>query len=134
VDRKEIYYLCTLDPLPAIQTSVAHAVAAFTGVVDGEIACIFGVTRRSRLSAVGVPWLLGTDALDAAPATFMRHSRVYFERMQQAFPLMENYVLAENTKTVKWLRWLGFEMEPPAPYGAFGEPFIRFGKGLAKCV
>lgn len=133
-DRREIYYMTTLEPLSAVLLTVSHAVAVWTCMVDGEPAAIFGITRRSRLSTVGVPWLLSTDRLNRVPMAVMRRSKVYFDRMMRAFPVMENHVLAENTSTVGWLKWLGFDMEEPRPYGAFGAAFIRFGKGLDKCA
>lgn len=134
LDRKEIFYTALLTPSTAIGFTAAVSVAAWAGTVDGEVAAIFGIARRSRVSSVGVPWLLATHAMDLVPITVARRSRVYFDRMARAFPLMENYVLAENQAAVNWLKWLGFDMEEPKPHGAFGAPFIRFGKGLEKCA
>jgi hypothetical protein len=131
MDRKEIYYMSAIGPGPAVACTVAHAVAAWAALVDGVPVCIFGITRATRLSDIGVPWLLGTDALDDHGMALAVNSRKYFRRMVDCFPKMENHVLAENDRVVRWLRWLGFDMEEPAPYGAFGQMFIRFGKGLA---
>jgi hypothetical protein len=134
MDRKEIYYLAAIDPWRAIDMTAARAVAAWSGKVDGEVACVFGITRRSMISSVGVPWLLATPLVERYPMTIARGSREYFDRMARAFPLMENHVLEENKMAVLWLKWLGFDMEEPRPHGAFGAPFIRFGKGLDQCA
>lgn len=133
-DRKEIYYLAMLTAPRAVALTAGISVGRWTGLVDGVPACIFGVARRSLISPVGVPWLLATDLMDTVPRIVAKESRTYFKRIQAAFPVLENHVLAENVQTVRWLRWLGFDMEEPAPYGAFGAPFIRFGKGLDQCV
>lgn len=130
MDRKEIYYMSALDPASAVKVTTAHAVAAWTALVDGVPACIFGITRATRLSDIGVPWLMGTDVLDDHAMALAFRSRPYIERFKRAFPKMENHVLAENARVVRWLRWLGFDMQEPAPYGCFGASFIRFGKGL----
>lgn len=131
IDRKEIYYYGTLQPLPAIKLTTAFAVAAWTGLLDGVPAVIFGINRRTQLSSVSVPWMLATDAVNAHPMAVAYASKVYFERMERAFPKMENYVLAENKTTIRWLKWLGFDMEEPAPFGAFQAHYRRFGKGLS---
>jgi hypothetical protein len=134
IDRREIYYTALLTPAAAVGFTTSTSVGKWTGLVDGEVAAIFGVARRSAISSIGVPWLLSTDAIERVPVTVARKSRVYFERIARAFPVMENHVLAENVQTVDWLKWLGFDMEEAKPYGAFGAPFIRFGKGLDKCA
>lgn len=134
MDRKEIFLTAMLTPGAAVDFTTSISVGKWTGLVDGQVAAIFGVARRSAVSAVGVPWLLGTDLVDKVPVALIRKSRVYVERMERAFPVMENHVLAENLRSVGWLKSLGFDMQEPKPYGAFGEPFIRFGKGLDKCA
>ena len=130
VDRKEIYYYGTLQPLPAIRMTTAFAVASWTALIDDVPVAIFGINRRSVLSQVGVPWLLATDGIAQAPMAVAHESKKYFERMERAFPKMENRVLAENKVTIRWLKWLGFDMEEPAPFGVFGAHYRRFGKGL----
>lgn len=133
-DRREIYYLALLDPWRALDVSASKSIAAWAALVDGEPVAAFGVARRTSLDEVASPWLLATDRAERFPLAIAKASRVYFKRMKQAFPLMENYVLAENCKAVSWLRWLGFEMEEPRPGGVFGVPFVRFGMGLDKCA
>lgn len=132
-DRREIYYLTTLTPQSAVDITATRALAAWTATVDDVPAMIFGVNRRSTISQVGMPWMLATDVIDLYPLALARESRKYIRRFFAAFDRLENYVLAENEKTVRWLRWLGFDMDDPAPHGAFGQPFIRFGKNLS-CV
>lgn len=130
IDRREIYYMATLDPQRAINVTAAHAVAAWAVLLDGVPALIFGINRRSRTSLIGVPWLLATDALDEHPLALAKASKEYVARFFRAFDRMENHVLASNVKTLRWLRWLGFDMEEARPFGAFGQPFVRFGKNL----
>lgn len=130
IDRKEIYLIAMIDPLPAIRATAANAMAAWTAHYDGKLACIFGVNRQNALSDVGVPWLLGTPEIDNMPVSFLRASRVYYDRYCQVFPQMENWILAENKISAGWLSWLGFDMDQPKAFGIFGAPFIRFTKGF----
>lgn len=129
-DRKEIYYLAALKPAAAIKATAAMTVFAKTALVNGEPCVIWGLARRTFLSDVGVPWLLGTPLAERYQFRFGRATRTYYEEMASHFPIMENYALAENRKTLRWLKWLGFDMDEPQPYGAFGAPFVRFGRRL----
>lgn len=130
IDAKEIYLIAMIEPLAAIRATAANMTAAWTAHCDGKLACIFGINRKNALSEIGVPWLLGTSEIDNMPVSFLRASRDYYARYCHAFPQMENWVLAENKVSADWLRWLGFDMEEPAPFGIFGAKFIRFTKGL----
>lgn len=129
-DRKEIYYLAALTPLRAINTTAAVSVISWTALVDGIPALSFGVCRKTTMSDIGMPWALGTDEADRHITKYAKQSRVFYDGMTQAFPVLENYALAENTKTLRWLKWMGFDMDDPAPYGCFGAMFVRFGKGF----
>lgn len=129
-DRKEIYYLAALKPLPAIRTTAAMSDYAWTAFVDDRPALIFGVCRRTTMSDTGMPWALGTDEADRHVTEYARQSRMFFDGITQAYSRLENYALAENVKTIRWLKWMGFDMEEPAPHGCFGSLFVRFGKGL----
>ncbi len=129
-DKEEIYYLAALAPWPAIEVTIAGAVDANTALVDGVPVVMFGVSRRTWISDVGVPWLLGTDEADNHQFKFGRDSKRYFTVMAEQFPVMENYAMASNNRTLRWLKWLGFDMEEAKPVGVFGRPFVRFGKGL----
>lgn len=130
IDRRELYELTRLEPAPALELSLSFAVAAWTGLDDGKVICVFGINRRSPLSNVGVPWLVGTDLIYKRHREFARASRQYFDRFSLVFSQMENFVLAENRATVRWLKWLGFDIGEPEPAGFSRAPFIRFSKGL----
>lgn len=129
-DRREIYYLAALPPLQALKTTAAVSVISWTAVVDDKPALAFGVCRKSAVSEIGMPWALGTDQADKQITKYARQSRIFYDGVTQAFPALENYALAENKKTLRWLKWMGFDMDEPAPYGCFGAMFVRFGKGL----
>lgn len=130
IDRRELYMLSRLKPDDALDLTLSLAVASWSGFVGDELICVFGISRRSQLSDVGVPWLVGTDAIGDNYRPFARLSRDYYSRFSRAFPQMENYVLADNVVTVRWLKWLGFDMGEPTPHGFARAPFIRFSKGM----
>ena len=129
-DRKEMYYMAAIRPAAAVEMSVAMAREVKTVLLDGVPCLVFGIGTQTFFSEVGVPWLLGTDAADQHQYRFGRQSKKIFSEMYAPYSCMENHVLAENKKTIRWLKWLGFEMDEPLPYGVFNQEFIRFGKGL----
>jgi hypothetical protein len=128
-DQREIWLLAALTPRPAVRVTLAMSIVTLTATVDGRPAMMFGMCRKSAISEIGVPWLFGTSEVDEHQYSF-RRSKEYFQRFQAAFPVMENHALAENVKSLRWLKWLGFDMEEPQPYGPFGASFVRFGRGL----
>jgi hypothetical protein len=107
---------------------VAKSELAWAGMVDDEVACIFGVVGASLLSETGYPWLVGTDLIEAHAKAFLRRNKKMVAVMLERFPRLENYVDVRNTKSIQWLTWLGFSFDDPAPYGIYRMPFMKFTK------
>lgn len=129
-DKREMYYLSAMTPASAVVATMATAVKSYTALVDDVPALMWGISRRSFISSVGVPWLLGTPVAEEHQYKFGRETLTYFKEMASLFPVMENYALAENKRAIRWIKWAGFDIEEPKPYGVFGAEFVRFGRGL----
>lgn len=125
-DAAEVWASGRLTPLEALERSLALSPLAWAGTVDGEPACVFGAASTSLLGGDGVPWLLGSDAIERHQRAFLRRNREYVRQMQAAFPTLRNMVDARNATSIRWLRWLGFTIEPAVPFGPFGLPFHPF--------
>lgn len=125
-DAAECWALARLSPLEALRVSLESATYAWTWLVDGEPACIFGVGTRSLIGNEGTPWLLSTDLVAAHHITFLRGCRPYLARMRGAFPYLQNVVDARYETCVRWLKRLGFEVHEAEPLGPAGELFHRF--------
>ena len=113
-------------PKESLERSFSMSAEPFTGLVDGEVVCIFGVALQTPLSDAGSPWLLASDLVEDHAHTFLRVNRVYVREIKKRYPLLENYVDCRNAASIRWLKWLGFEFDEPAPYGPEGLPFMRF--------
>jgi hypothetical protein len=119
-DRDEAWAAARLTPEAALLLSLSVSPLAWTGRVDGRPECMFGAGNG------GVPWLLGTDAVERHALAFLRSNPAYVARMQARFGRLSNWVDARNATSIRWLRWLGFTIGEPRPYGPLGLPFHPF--------
>lgn len=127
-DRDEIWASNHILPKAALVEGVRISRWSRTGLVEGVPACIMGVSPRSILSGIGTPWMLCTDQLERAQRPMLRLSHAMIDRMLAEFPTLINWVDNRNVTAIKWLRWLGFDVEDPVPYGADQMLFCRFSK------
>lgn len=112
------------EALYPVKQSVMRSTLCWTALVDGELACIFGITWSGP--DTGSPWMLGTPVVDRHSRVLMRRTPQYIDLMLQAFSYLHNYVHAENKTSVRWLRRLGFALAEPQPYGPRGALFHPF--------
>jgi len=126
-DRAEVAAAAGMGPFRALSDSLQRSAAAWTGMVNDEPVCMFGVTPVDILGGVGSPWLLGTNEVERYAITFLRLNKGYVAKMLELFPHLQNYVDVRNGMSIRWLKWLGFRFDPePVPYGIWGLPFYRF--------
>jgi hypothetical protein len=126
-DRRELeaWTGCS-DLLPDLMASIEMSDRVWTGVLEGQPACLFGVAPGSILGAVGTPWLVSTPAIDRHPIAFLRACQPALRRMQSDYYVLRNFVDVRNTRVKRWLTWLGFELQEPVPFGPWGLPFHPF--------
>ena len=127
-DEREVWASHGYNPEEAMDASFWRSLKAWTCLVDGEPAFMWGVgPQESVMGNVDCPWLLGTDAMKKVKLDFIKLSRRYVDDMQELYPRLENYVHAENKVSIRWLKWCGFELaEEPEEYGVNPEKFYRF--------
>lgn len=99
---------------------------AWAGLADGQVMCIFGVVQTSILAREGTPWMVGSDLVDRHARAFLLRSRPVVATWAARFDLLWNFVDARNRRAITWLRWLGFQIGEPEPFGVEGRPFHRF--------
>ncbi|MBX9946067.1 MAG: hypothetical protein K2Y40_18475 [Reyranella sp.] len=126
-DVEEIRAGSGLGPAEALRRSFEFSthVWAVRGQGDGPIA-LWGVGPLSLVEGKGAPWLLASDAFEVLGTDVARLSRPLLAGMRDLYPHLENHVDARNTRAARWLSWLGFTIEPAAPWGVEGRPFHRF--------
>jgi hypothetical protein len=117
-----------LNPSEAIGQSLARALWAETYLADGEVAAIGGLSVTMMVGGVGQPWLLTGPACERYKKTFLKETRRQVERMRAEMLPLVNFVDADYARAVRWLRWLGFTIDPPQPM--WRGTFRRFHMGL----
>ena len=129
IDKREVWAINRQSPHEALASSLEDSQRAWTALVDGKPAMMWGVAPMEGSHNVAAPWLLSTKVLEQREISnpFLRLSRFYVEQLQQGFKLLTNYVHAENHISQHWLRWCGFTIEStPEPFN--NENFYLFWK------
>ena len=123
-DFATVAELVDADPLKSLQMRLGASSHALTALdKHGYVICMFGLASMGDKGASGAPWLVGSDLIENHRVLFARLSKKYLAAMLQLYPVLENAVDARKTNSVRWLRWLGFDVGPALPLGKFGAPF-----------
>ena len=112
-DVLELARLSREDPWTAIRTSIEGDGEAWIAKVNGVPEIVFGCGRTAILGRRAHPWLLGTDAIDRLAFPMLRTTRGFVQRWAREHALLENLVDATNTRTIRWLKALGFTFDDP---------------------
>lgn len=125
-DRREIIRMGEGLAGPALRRTIERSRMA--GIFfDGERPlAIFGVVEPSLLDAtVAVPWMVGTIHVVNCKKSFLRETRAWVQAWRGHYRVLTNRVDAAYPQAIRWLRWLGFEIGAPEPFGLGGALFCR---------
>lgn len=126
-DRIEVLRSHGHTPEKALEGALRRSRYALTALVDDTPVAMFGIAPFGLMSTSGVIWLLATDESEKHWLRFGKISRDAVEFFRTQFPIIENFVDAENETSINWLRWLGFTLaQEPAPFGVAQTPFYHF--------
>ncbi|MCK5604942.1 hypothetical protein KAR91_23835 [Candidatus Pacearchaeota archaeon] len=125
-DYKEVYFASGMDPYAVMLKSWRSSSARWAIIVNGRVECVCGITTPEDLGDVGVPWLLGTNEVTKDILLFVRKTRECIRQMLNIKSQLANFVDKENTESVKWLKWMGFKILEPVPFGPFDKMFHPF--------
>lgn len=128
-DRVELTAASGADLRGTVEVSLDNSHRAWALELYGDLGALLGVVP-TEVDGLGVPWLIGTTAIDRHARTHIRATRRYLAVMRDLYPQLINYVHAENHRSVRWLRWMGFTIHAPEPVGRNGELFHRFEMGV----
>lgn len=134
-DKQEVWAQSMSRPLNSLMFAVRVSTKCWTIMNEyDEPVGIFGVGAVSRMGGKGSPWLLGTDQLKDIALPFLKGCPKYVDEMMAGYEQLENVIDQRNTLSVRWLKWLGFDILEPQPYGPFNLPFHVFRMEKKPCV
>lgn len=113
-------------PAECMHMSLDRSDFAYSIVFDGVVNAIFGCGTTSVVDRQGAPWMLGADIPKEYRRDFLRGSIAWVDEMKLRYGRLANHVDARNTRAIRWLRWLGFEIGEPVPFGYLSKPFHPF--------
>lgn len=113
-------------PKEAMRTGLLGSTIAWTVKVDGTPEAMMGATPVSMLEGRGRPWLLMTDVAAKQHRAIMRLGRIYTQALQRHYPVLENWIHADNASTIRWLTRLGYQVgSVDVIRGMPMRPFVR---------
>lgn len=120
IDARECREIGGVEPLAALERSVASPGPRWTALFDDEPAALFGVTQDTLLGGdIGTAWLLGTDRLQRDWRAFARASKPVVAELLMRYRALSNVLLTDNTLCMRWLAWLGASFRVRQPYARF---------------
>lgn len=128
-DLAEVRATLEGDPTEIIKASAAASSKAWllldrTGLPMGVMGA-----ASSGLPDVGLPWMVGTDAMLLEGLAVGRQTRDHVSEMHEDYRVLTNFVDARNDVSIDWLLWAGFHLIDADPrHGPEERLFLQFSK------
>ncbi len=129
IDVIEIRKFAGIGPEEALRMSIRGAKLAYClREKDGNPVSIIGVGWLPNPRA-GIAWFLSSDKIDKIGLLFLQETRAALDDFMQGHDVISNYIYSRNEKTIRWLKWMGFEIlsETTTPYSD-GELFYEMAR------
>jgi len=125
MDRLETYYQTDMTPEDALSVTFLGSQINMTIASDeDEPIGLCGVFKD------GCIWCIATDELfnnKKYRIQLIRQGREWVDKLLESYKILYNYVYAENTSAIKWLKALGFTfVNLHESYGQQKKPFYEF--------
>lgn len=125
-DVDEIWAASNKTPIEALTEGLTHSDYSAIAMHDDEPLIMFGLVKRDLISGTGIVWMLGSDNALKYRKGFLTKAPLFIDEMLSICPRLMNMVHSENTESIRWLKWLGFTIEPPVRHGVENEFFHKF--------
>lgn len=126
---REIMSSDGLTPIKGLLREIDRSSSAWSWIVDGEVACMFGIITPYLLDAESYPWMLTTPLVEVHSRQFARACKSLLPELLAIHPRLSGRVDARYELSVRWLDWLGAKISSPEPWGVAGAPFRKFEIG-----
>ena len=89
---------------------------------------LFGVVPFEEAPNAGAVWMLATPELDKIKKSFLKHAKEELQDLFEGYALLCNQVWSQNKIHIRWLRWMGFQINTEVPLKMGDEDFYYFQK------
>lgn len=134
-DREELLAGWRQTPWEVMSHGLSESTRALTVLHGTRPMCAAGVMPLEILTSRYALWIIGTREIDRFPLAFARASRRWLPRLIAGCGTVTNLVDKEDTRALKWARWLGFDFKAYVQDGIIDERFLQFFAhgGSAQC-
>ena len=124
-DREEVKAASGLEPLEVLLKSLELSEKAYAILAGDEVIALGGLVPLTQ--EIGIPWALTSDKITLYPKQFCKLTKGLIQEFHQNYPMLTNFCDARNTKTIRWLKWCGFQFVTKiAEYGVAKTLFVQF--------
>jgi hypothetical protein len=125
-DRIESLLWSRVNLKNAMQNAVGASRESFTVLVDGKVACVFGVADMPGNPSLGVVWLRAANRINQCLLYVMRQTPLWLTAWHAQYPGgLVAYPMAENNDLhLRWLRAVGFRVRKTI-YAIDRTPFLE---------
>jgi hypothetical protein len=112
-DREEVAIMGS-DPLFSMLASFRYRhrkVQSYTVMSGNKPVAMFGVLPTKINPKYGSIWFLSSEMSPQQWAYFTKRSKKWLEYLVSDFECVFNLIPKHNKRTIKWLKWLGFEFK-----------------------
>jgi len=124
-DIDEIWASSHLKPVEALTYSFYLSTICLT-VIQGEPVGMFGLVEDPADENRAIIWMLGSERLNKVSREVIRDTKYIIDGFLDNYDVLFNHVDARNTKAIRWLRYLGADINDAEPFGKEGLLFHRF--------
>lgn len=125
-DRKEVWASNHLEGKTALRMSLKISLFVYTILLKDKPVAFFGICPETVTGHRAKIWLLATDEFKKIEFKFLKCCKSFINMFLEIYPYLDNYVYAENKRSVAWLRWCGARVQAEKPYGIEKELFHYF--------
>jgi len=107
-------------PEATLDEAVAKSERTWAVVSDEDVVALVGVYPREDGGAFF--WLMRNKRLQQHPYSFTKQTRAFFTDLLKGYSYITAVVDIHHAKSIRWLKWLGFEFTEAVPYDS-GESY-----------
>lgn len=103
------------DKFGAIRAVLDRSSHAWSGFYNDEIVLMWGIQNTGMISGQAYLWLITTELAEKHQFLFVRWSRRFIDELRESgeYKLLTGQVRDSFAKSIWWLKWLGFKVDPP---------------------